>query len=165
MNLCHLAEAVFLLFSESHFQKYASLDSQLSMWEAEKNQRYRQWENNHYFWHWKFTSRETTPCLILQILKIIRNMQYPRRNGLLCVSGHISSLVSFMCFGISTKEKKSAFPLILQRFLFSTLNPSNPFKLVSGKGAGVYPGHPSHCWPELMGKHKMSAAVQAVHHF
>lgn len=103
--------------------------------------------------------------LILLVLKIIRNVQYPRRNGLLCVSGHISSLVSLMLFGIPTKERKSAFPLILQRFLFSTLNPSNPFKSVSGKGAGVYPSHSSHCWPELMGKHKISAAVQAVHHF
>lgn len=165
MSLCHLAEAVFLLFSDSHFQKYVSLDSELSIWEVEKKQRCREWEKNHYFWHWKLNSRETTPCLLLLVLKIIRNVQYPRRTGLLCVSGHISSCYSLRFFGIPTKERQSAFPLILQRFLFSTLNPSNSFKLVSGKGAGVYPSHLSHCWPELTGKHKMSAAIQAMQHF
>lgn len=52
MNLCHLAEAVFLLFSESHFEKYATLDSQVSPWEAETNQRDREWEKKYYFWRW-----------------------------------------------------------------------------------------------------------------
>lgn len=78
-----------------------------------------------------------------------------------CVSLVTSLLLYPLCFlGIPTKERKSAFPLILQRFLSFTLNPQNPFKSFSGKGAGVYPSHPSHCWPELMGKHKMSAAAQ-----